>query len=92
MDKRYKPMTAIEQMKKRQEVLEMINHNPDWPFYKVARYIRTELHLTLNEMAKITKIAPQTLQKMEQPDSNPTLESMMNLLNTFGLKIMIQSK
>ncbi len=85
-------MTAIEQMKKRQEVLEMINHNPDWPFYKVARYIRTELHLTLNEMAKITKIAPQTLQKMEQPDSNPTLESMMKLLNTFGLKIMIQSK
>lgn len=90
MDKRYKPMTAIEQLRKRQEILETINQNPDWPFYKVARYIRTELHLTLNEMAKITKIAPQTLQKMEQPNSNTTLESMMKLLSTFGLKIVIR--
>ena len=90
MDKRYKPMTAIEQLRKRQEILETINQNPDWPFYKVARYIRTELHLTLNEMAKITIIATKKKKKMEQPNSNPTLESMMKLLSTFGLKIVIR--
>ena len=67
MDKRYKPMTAIEQLRKRQEILETINQNPDWPFYKVARYIRTELHLTLNEMAKITKIAPKLCKKWNSP-------------------------
>ena len=49
-------------------------------------------HLTLNEMSKITKIAPQTLQKMEQPDSNPTLDSINKLLNAFGLKFIIKSK
>lgn len=87
MDKRYKPLTPIEQIHKRQHVIEVINANPTWPFYKVAKYIRTELHLTLSDMSKITKIAPQTLQKMEQPESNPTLQTMSRLLNAFGLKI-----
>lgn len=92
MDKRYKPMTPIEQMKKRLEVLETINNNPDWEFYQIASYIRKELHLTLTEMSKITKIAAQTLQKMEQPNSNPTLESINKLLNAFGLKFIVRSK
>ncbi len=43
-------------------------------------------------MAKITKIAPQTLQKMEQPGSNPTLKSMQKLLDTFGLQLQIKVK
>ena len=92
MDKCYKPMTAIEQMNKRLQVLENINNNPEWQIYQIASYIRKELHLTLNEMSKITKIAPQTLQKMEQPDSNPTLDSINKLLNAFGLKFIIKSK
>ena len=43
-------------------------------------------------MVKITKIAPQILQKMEQSDSNPTLKSMHKLLNAFGLKYEIKTK
>ena len=58
MDKRFKPLTPIQQMQKRLSVLETVSNNPDWPFHQVARFIRTELHLTLNDMAKITKIAP----------------------------------
>ena len=57
MDKRFKPLTPIQQMQKRLSVLETVSNNPDWPFHQVARFIRTELHLTLNDMAKITKIA-----------------------------------
>ena len=92
MDKRFKPLTPSQQMEKRLSVLETINNHPDWSFYQVARFIRTELHLTLNDMAKITKIAPQTLQKMEQPGSNPTLKSMQKLLDTFGLQLQIKVK
>jgi DNA-binding XRE family transcriptional regulator len=91
MDKRYKPLSPIEQMQKRQFVIDMIARNPDWPIYKVARFIRTELHLTLTDMSKITKIAPQTLQKMEQPNSNPTLDSILKLLSPFGLKLRVSS-
>jgi DNA-binding XRE family transcriptional regulator len=92
MDKRFKPLTPIQQMQKRLSVLETVSNNPDWPFHQVARFIRTELHLTLNDMAKITKVAPQTLQKMEQPEGNPTLKSMQKLLDAFGLKLEIRVK
>lgn len=92
MDKRFNPLSQIEQIRKRQHVLEMIRLNPDWPIYVIAKFIRNELHLTLNEMSKITKIAPQTLQKLEQPDANPTLDTMLKLLNAFGFKLIVVKK
>ena len=88
MDKRFTPLSQIEQIQKRQYVLEMIQQNPDWPINVVAKFIRTELHLTLSDMAKITKISLQTLQNLEKPDANPTLETMYKLLNAFGLKLL----
>ncbi|CAD9197523.1 hypothetical protein F994_02681 [Acinetobacter bohemicus ANC 3994] len=92
MDKRFTPLSQIEQIQKRQYVLEMIQQNPDWPINVVAKFIRTELHLTLSDMAKITKISLQTLQNLEKPDANPTLETMYKLLNAFGLKLLIVKK
>ena len=92
MDKRLTPLSQIEQIQKRQYVLEMIQQNPDWPINVVAKFIRTELHLTLSDMAKITKISLQTLQNLEKPDANPTLETMYKLLNAFGLKLLIVKK
>lgn len=90
MDKRFKSLSPIEQMQRRQEVLDTIEQHPEWEIYQVAKYLRTELRLTLPEMAKITKIAPQTLQKIEQPESNPTLQSILKLLNAFGLDLMVK--
>ena len=92
MDKRFTPLSQIEQIQKRQYVLEMIQQNPDWPINVVAKFIRTELHLTLSDMAKITKISLQTLQNLEKSDANPTLETMYKLLNAFGLKLLITKK
>ena len=92
MDKRFTPLSQIEQIQKRQYVLEMIQQNPDWPINVVAKFIRTELHLTLSDMAKITKISLQTLQILEKPEANPTLETMYKLLNAFGLKLLIVKK
>ena len=92
MDKRFIPLSQIEQIQKRQYVLETIQQNPDWSINVVAKFIRTELHLTLSDMAKITKISLQTLQNLEKPDANPTLETMYKLLNAFGLKLLIMKK
>jgi len=92
MDKRFTPLSQIEQIKKRQYVLETIQQNPDWPINVVAKFIRTELHLTLSDMAKITKISLQTLQNLEKPEANPTLETIYKLLNAFGLKLVIVKK
>ncbi|MGY5395188.1 hypothetical protein XA39_01730 [Acinetobacter tandoii] len=92
MDKRFTPLSQIEQIKKRQYVLETIQQNPDWPINVVAKFIRTELHLTLSDMAKITKISLQTLQNLEKPEANPTLETIYKLLNAFGLKLLIVKK
>ncbi|WP_445346765.1 helix-turn-helix transcriptional regulator [Acinetobacter bohemicus] len=92
MDKRFTPLSQIEQIQKRQYVLETIQQNPDWPINVVAKFIRTELHLTLSDMAKITKISLQTLQNLEKLDANPTLETMYKLLNPFGLKLLIVKK
>ena len=92
MDKRFTPLSQIAQIQERQYVLEMIQQNPDWPINIVAKFIRTELHLTLSDMAKITKISLQTLQNLEKPDANPTLETMYKLLNAFGLKLLIVKK
>lgn len=92
MDKRFSPLSQIEQIRKRQYVLETIQQNPEWPINVVAKFIRTELHLTLSDMAKITKISLQTLQNLEKPNANPTLETMYKLLNAFGLKLLIVKK
>lgn len=92
MDKRFTPLTPIEQIRKRQYVLEQIQQHPEWPFHVIAKFIRTELHLTLNDMAKITKISLQTLQKLEKQDANPTLETMLKLFNAFGLKLIVVKK
>ena len=92
MDKRFTPLSQIEQIKKRQYVLEQIELHPEWPIYVIARFIRTELHLTLSEMSKITKISLQTLQKLEKPDANPTLDTMLKLFNSFGLKLIVIKK
>ena len=89
---RITPLSQIEQIKKRQYVLETIQQNPDWPINVVAKFIRTELHLTLSDMAKITKISLQTLQNLEKPEANPTLETIYKLLNAFGLKLLIVKK
>ena len=92
MDKRFIPLSQIEQIRKRQYVLELIQLNPDWPIHVIAKFIRTELHLTLHEMSKITKISLQTLQKLERSDANPTLETMLKLLTPFGLKLTVVKK
>ncbi|MEC7119899.1 MAG: helix-turn-helix transcriptional regulator [Pseudomonadota bacterium] len=91
MDKRFKPLSPIEQLQQRQRVIEQIQSNPDWSFAQVLRHLRTELHLTLPEMAKLTKVAAQTLTKIEHERSSPTLATVEKILRPFGLQWRIVS-
>lgn len=92
MDKRFHPLSPIEQIRKREYVSAMIQQHPEWSISVIAKFIRTELQLTLSEMSKITKISYQTLQKLEQPDANPTLDTILKLLSPFGLKLIVVKK
>ncbi|TCM66412.1 helix-turn-helix protein [Acinetobacter calcoaceticus] len=92
MDKRFKALSPIEQIQKRQQVLDSIEQHPEWEIHQVAKFLRTELRLTLQEMALITQISPQTLQKLEQAEGNPTLQSILKLFNAFNLTLMVKRK
>ncbi|MHA3056090.1 hypothetical protein E0H77_09775 [Acinetobacter sp. ANC 4633] len=43
----------------------------------------------MNHTSKITKISLQTLQKLEKPNANPTLDTMLKLCHPFGLKLIL---
>ncbi|MFT4021850.1 MAG: helix-turn-helix transcriptional regulator [Acinetobacter sp.] len=92
MDKRFRPMSGLEEIKHRQQVIATILEHPEWSIQQTIRYLRTELHITLGEMSELTKIPVQTLQKMEQTESNPTLNTLMKLLRPFGLSLIIAKK
>ena len=90
MDKRFIPFTTKEQLLKRQYVTDTIQENPDWNISKISQFIRSELRLTVLEMAKLCKIAPQTLQKIEQEEhANPTLQTVEKILRPFGFRIQV---
>ncbi len=89
MDKRFNPLAPQEQIQKRQQVISTIMQNPDWSISQISRYIRTELRLTLPEMAKICKVSIQTLQNIEAEQGNPTLQTVEKILNPFGFKLQV---
>jgi DNA-binding XRE family transcriptional regulator len=84
MDKRFTPLTPHEQLLKRQQMIDHLLENPALSIDQVVCFIRSELHLTLPEMAKVCKVSKQTLQKIEQGKGNPTLETIDNILKPFG--------
>lgn len=89
MDKRFTPLTPVDQVQKRQQVIVTIQQNPHWTVHQICRYIRTELRLTLPEMAKICKVSVQTLQKIEAEQGNPTLQTVEKILKPFGFKVQV---
>ena len=89
MDKRFIPLAPVDQVQKRQAVIATIRQNPDWTIHQISRYIRTELRLTLPEMAKVCKVSIQTLQKIEAEQGNPTLQTVEKILKPFGFKLQI---
>lgn len=90
MDKRRKPLTLQEQLELRQEVERLIESHPEWTLPEALKKIRTTLHLTLPEMARVGRITKLTLQKIEAGASNPTIDTVQGLLRPFGLGLAIR--
>ena len=90
MDKRRKPLTPQEQLELRQEVERLIESHPEWTLPEALKQIRTTLHLTLPEMARVGRITKLTLQKIEAGTSNPTIDTVQGLLRPFGLGLAIR--
>jgi DNA-binding XRE family transcriptional regulator len=90
MDKRRKPITPQQQLELRQEVERLIESHPEWTVPEALKKIRTTLHLTQSEMARVGRITKLTLQKIEAGSTNPTIDTVQGLLRPFGLRLAIR--
>jgi DNA-binding XRE family transcriptional regulator len=90
MDKRRKPISPQQQLDLRQEMEQLVETHPEWTLPEALKQIRTTLHLTQSEMARVGKISKLTLQKIEAGTTNPTIDTVQGLLRPFGLRLVIR--
>lgn len=86
MDKRFKPLTTIEELDVRRALLDDIDANPGRPIPEVIRLIRTTLRLTIAEYAKLCGVSARGLQDIERGIKSPTLDTVAKLLRPMGLR------
>ena len=53
---------------------------------------RKELNLTQNDLSEISGIGLRTIKEIESPDGNPTLGTIIKLLDVMGMEIEIKVK
>ncbi len=87
MDKRFKPLTAIEQLEERRVLFDELAADPTLPIPTVIRKIRTTLRLTIAEYAKLCGVSARTLQDIERGESSPTLATADKLLKPVGMSV-----
>lgn len=87
MDKRFKPLTPIEQLEERRALSEELAADPAMPLPTVIRRIRTALRLTIAEYARLCGVSARTLQDIERGESSPTLATADKLLKPMGLSV-----
>lgn len=92
MDKRYKPLTPLEQLHAREQLLAAIAAHPEWTFAQTLRHVRASLRMTLDDMAKVSKVSRQTLRNIEAETNSPSLETATRLLKPFGLRLCVAAK
>lgn len=49
--------------------------------------IRSEMGLSLSQLAKLSGISKSTLQRIEMGETSPTLDKMEKIANALGIKI-----
>lgn len=87
MDKRYKPLTPMEELQIRRQLLEELTSKPTAPIPAVIRKIRTGLRFTIPEYAKLCGVSARTLQDIERGESSPTLMTAEKLLHPIGMTL-----
>ncbi len=89
MDKRYTPLSPIEQLQQRIALLDTIQQQPDMPVAQAIRQLRTGLRLTVQEYSRLTGVAPRTIHAIEAGNANPAINTVNKLLQPFGLTLGI---
>ena len=89
MDKRRKKLTVEEQLDLRERMAAMLEEHPDWDVPQVLREIRSSLHLTQRDMARVGKISEPTLRNIEARRHSPSIETVEAMLRPFGLKLAV---
>jgi transcriptional regulator with XRE-family HTH domain len=89
MDRRYRPMTPLEEVAARDAFEHALAAHPEWDAATVLRALRSHLHLTLADMAKVGRVSVPTLKNIEARRSSPTLHTLTRLLQPFGFRIII---
>jgi DNA-binding XRE family transcriptional regulator len=84
MDKRYKSISASEQLDLRREAIESVLAHPEWSLPQAIRHMRRTMRLTTAEMAKLSGVSHRTLQDIEQERSEGSVQTMNRILACWG--------
>jgi DNA-binding XRE family transcriptional regulator len=89
MDKRYKPLSLSQQLLLRKQAVEAILAHPEWPLLDAIRHLKSTLHLTTAELAKLAGVSYRAVQDIEQGRSPGTVQTMNHILGVLGLRLGI---
>lgn len=87
MDKRFNPLTIVEQLELRQQAVDDVLSHPEWSLPEAVRHLRKTMRLTTAEMAKLSGVAYRTLQDIEQERSEGSVATMNRIFGMVGLKL-----
>jgi len=87
MDKRFNPLSIVEQLDLRQQAVEDVLSHPEWSLPEAIRHLRKTMRLTSAEMAKLSGVAHRTLQDIEQGRSEGSVATMNRIFGMVGLKL-----
>ena len=87
MDKRYKPLSPVEQIALRQSLYVEIEAVSGIPLKDVITLIRKKLRLTVSDLAKLTGVSERFLRDIEAERGNPSMTTAQKVLSPFGLKM-----
>lgn len=87
MDTRYGSMTRSEVLLLRKKVIDDMLAHTEWTPTEALAYMRKELRITFQELAKLSAVPAQVIESIEQGSSTGTVEELGKLLGVLGLKV-----
>jgi DNA-binding XRE family transcriptional regulator len=87
MDKRYKPLSPLEQLAQRRQAIDEVLAHPEWTLPEAVRHLKAGLRLTSAELARVSGVSQKTLLDIEQGRSPGTVQTLNRILAVVGLKL-----
>jgi len=87
MDRRFNPLTPEEDIRIRKEMFAYFEANPGLPLSLSIRHARTSLRMTIDDLARFSKVSRRAILDIESERGNPTMATAVKLLRVFGLDL-----